>query len=671
MIIVVENINFVNFIFIILFKIRNKEINSLAVHVIDNNKCNLVYRNLLSFFDIKFTILKWDFFELKDHKKRVHGQLIKHTIAKYIFYLINKKKLKINLETIDQKNFNIFFIKNILSQKWHLSSRTINDHFLIVNALEKLIKPEQDYLNGKIIYLLVNFPFIDLLRSYNKRKEIVFINIDYPISLRLFKKYLKNIFFETIMIIKILRNNISFNNKFKFPSIENRKIIIDTDMLMRDPEKFHSIKPLNRKSFLYVSESWYISKEKSKKLNEKGFSHMPIEIYPLDKYKIKKFFSLKKYFKFTNKKPVGLNFNENLFYNQSQKDYNLYLNGWYNIFIKTGAKIFFTHNKFSSSQIAASAAIRKCSGISATMQNSFQEFPFSNSILDFDLSFCFSNQFSNIENVIGSRLKYQIAVGYTNDYKFRDVIHDAKILRESLLKNGAKKIICFFDQGSNHDKRWSLHDQKSLEGYEYLFRKLIDNDWMGLIIKPKKPGMLINKLSKINNLYLEAMQTNRCQIVEQSVNNHIKNFDQIPAYISLASDFAIHDTMVAGTAGIESALVKTPTFYLDLYNISESIFYSKFNDKIVFNNLDKLWNNILYYFNNKKQYSDLYWNKIIHKIDPYQDGNSNLRIEKYLFSLQQGFENGYSSIDVLRFSADEFMKQWGEDKIIYYKENKK
>lgn len=659
--IVIENISFFKLMIIIIYKLRYKS-SFTTIYQINNHKIDFFYNYILKNLNLSIQILNWDFFEIQDNKKRVYGQLIKNIIAKYFFYLIKKKNLQFESGNSDQKNFEIFFIKDMLAKNWFLSERTINDHFLIIKAVEKLIKSE--YSNNKIIYLLENFPFVSLLNSFNSENNIKIKNFNNVLSINLYNKIIRNILFNIIVFFRIHINN--FGKKNLYSEVNNRNVIIDTDMLMRDPEKFHDFITLDTNSFMYVSDAWYIDDQKSNKLKKKGIDHIPIEIYPSKKGRVEKFYTTKKKFKYKFSKNYEINFNESIFYNKSLKDYNLYLNGWYNLFKKTDAKIFFTHNKFTPSQIAASAAIRMCSGISATMQNSFQEFPFSNSLLDYDLNFCFTNHFKYVENSIGSRIKYQVAVGYTNDYKFTDSVSKAKELKDKLISNGAKKIICFFDQGSKKDKRWSLHDQKSLEGYEFLFKQLINNDWMGLIIKPKKPGILENKLSKISELYEQAMKTNRCIMIGDTSAKHIKNFEMIPASISLASDFAIHDTMVAGTAGLESALTNTPCFFLDIYNYSDSIFYSNSEIKIVYNNLNDLWSSMISYLNTKKTFTDLYWYKILDKLDPYRDNKSNLRIEQYLSHLSSGFNKNYNSNEVLEFAAEKFAKDWGDDKIIKY-----
>ena len=74
---------------------------------------------------------------------------------------------------------------------------------------------------------------------------------------------------------------------------------------------------------------------------------------------------------------------------------------------------------------------------------------------------------------------------------------------------------------------------------------------------------------------LEAKGTGRCIIFDNYHENHVKNFDDIPAKINMASDLTIHDTLIAGTAGLESALVGCKSIFFDYYNSSNNRFEEK------------------------------------------------------------------------------------------------
>jgi hypothetical protein len=97
---------------------------------------------------------------------------------------------------------------------------------------------------------------------------------------------------------------------------------------------------------------------------------------------------------------------------------------------------------------------------------------------------------------------------------------------------------------------------------------------------------------KIYDILLEAKATKRCIIFENFNYNHVKNFTDIPAKVALASDITIHDTLLAGTAGLESALCGKKSIFFDYYHSKKSLFLKK-ELNIVFQDWDVLWEQIM------------------------------------------------------------------------------
>ena len=100
--------------------------------------------------------------------------------------------------------------------------------------------------------------------------------------------------------------------------------------------------------------------------------------------------------------------------------------------------------------------------------------------------------------------------------------------------------------------------------------------------------MLKKKLKDVYDLLLKAKGTGRCIVFDNYHENHVKNFDDIPAKIAMASDLTIHDTLIAGTAGLESALVGCKSIFFDYYNSSNNRFEGK-DLNIVYRDWNLLW----------------------------------------------------------------------------------
>ena len=233
---------------------------------------------------------------------------------------------------------------------------------------------------------------------------------------------------------------------------------------------------------------------------------------------------------------------------------------------------------------------------------------------------------------INSNLIKVLNFGYVRDYKFKDARKKSIILRKSLINNGAKYIIGFFDQGSTADTLFSIGHEPSRSGYEFLLKKIISNPEFGLIIKPKKPKLLKEKLGKVYDILLEAQATKRCIVFENFHPNHVKNFKDIPAKIALASDLTIHDTLLAGTAGLESALCSKKSIFFDYYHSTKSLFLDK-KLNIVYKDWDILWEQIMKDSNGISGSNFGNWSTIIDQFDSYRDGKANKRISSLLKSL--------------------------------------
>jgi hypothetical protein len=93
----------------------------------------------------------------------------------------------------------------------------------------------------------------------------------------------------------------------------------------------------------------------------------------------------------------------------------------------------------------------------------------------------------------------------------------------------------------------------------------------------------------------------------------------------MASDITIHDTLMAGTAALESALVGCKSLMFDYFGAKQSLFNQN-NLDIVYADWNLLWAKIIDDKNKQSNNGFGNWNKIIKKFDPYMDGKANQRI---------------------------------------------
>ena len=115
-----------------------------------------------------------------------------------------------------------------------------------------------------------------------------------------------------------------------------------------------------------------------------------------------------------------------------------------------------------------------------------------------------------------SNLKEILPIGYITDYKFLKRKNEAIELRKKILETDAKYIIGLFDQGSQLDNKWEVSHKISSITYKFLLKKIIEDKNFALIIKPKKPKLLREKLGTEYELLIRAKNTGRCIIFDNS-----------------------------------------------------------------------------------------------------------------------------------------------------------
>ena len=145
-----------------------------------------------------------------------------------------------------------------------------------------------------------------------------------------------------------------------------------------------------------------------------------------------------------------------------------------------------------------------------------------------------------------------------------------------------------------------------------------------------------------------------------------ENFENPPAQSAMASDIAIQEEMMAGTAGIEAVLTGTPTLMMDRYGFKGSQFYKLGLGRVVFNDWSSLWKNLEKHWRQEPVDGFGDWSPILDDIDPFRDEKASARLTKFLYWLTEGFKEGLSKKENLENAVGLYSSEWGEDKIFRY-----
>jgi len=352
---------------------------------------------------------------------------------------------------------------------------------------------------------------------------------------------------------------------------------------------------------------------------------------------------------------------------------NLYANQYFNekkhwraLFKRIKAKVYITSHKWDAHPLAAAAAMSEVGGISGVFQTSYYELPVPYALTCADLYFSFSRKAPMIELKQGSRISYNICLGNLANSRNKFFKVEAKKLRGKLKNNGATKIISYFDQDSFEDKRWGTSHSVSRESYKYLLKKVIEEKWLGLIIKPKKPKKIRRNLGDVSVLLDQALETGRCHIIDNYDEFSPKNFENPPALCAMASDISIQESMIEGTAAVEAVLTGTQTLMMDRYGFKESQFYKLGVGKVIFNEWASLWKNLEEHWRKAPISGFGDWSPIMDDIEPFRDEKASERLTKFLYWLSEGFKEGQNKKENLEHAVKLYSFEWGEDKVFQY-----
>jgi hypothetical protein len=349
-------------------------------------------------------------------------------------------------------------------------------------------------------------------------------------------------------------------------------------------------------------------------------------------------------------------------------EYKRHRDHWTKLFTAQDVKIFVGYNKIDPAYCAVADALQSLGGITVNYHRSFETFGGPEASGSADVMFNFSQTTVNSEIESGSTTPYHVITGFLGDHRFPMFRDEALKIRESLRSNGAEHVFSYFDENSTEDGRWRISNRDTQENYEFLLQKLLSVPSFGLVIKPKVPSTLRPRLGPIANLLEQAEATGRCFVFEAG---GIQGWHP-PSAAAMASDFAVHGHLFAGTAGLEAALTGTPTLLVDREGVPQNPLYQLGEGRVVFRSWDALWEACLSHWSNSNGSGMLGdWSHMINDLDPFQDGHASERMGAYVQELLEGLRDGKDRETVLAEAAERYRDHWGEDKVVQpYRENR-
>lgn len=335
---------------------------------------------------------------------------------------------------------------------------------------------------------------------------------------------------------------------------------------------------------------------------------------------------------------------------------------WRAFFKRFHVGVYLSWYKIDARHAVIADVLGELGGVSALYLRSFENEPSATTAVNVDLFFGFSKEAAGVEKASGSVAPYYVITGYNGDHRFKLVENKASEVRRNLFKNGAERIIAFFDENSWPDTRMHTGHEFMSANYEFLLSRALEDHSLGLVFKPKVPRTLRQRLGPVAKLLKELESQGRCFVFESGMAHGAYP----PVAAAKAADVAIHGHLHAATAGIEAALAGTPTVLLDREGWNSCSLYAYgTEDKVIFRSWESLWPALKEHLKRRVSvpgFAD--WSNLLDILDPFRDGRAAERIGNYLSWVMDGLRAGHKRDQVLSEAAQRYAQMWGKDKVI-------
>ena len=646
--IILEEFNF--FTFLLIFKYKKKIDKKSKIYFIYSIKTKYkILFYILKFFKLHLIQLNFELINIREKD----NELTKLKIYRKDLFLIE--------EIFNHQNY---FNTSISSdKKEYIVKKTINGNFYLKYSVPKTIwlirVVEKIFFNEKEIYLILNNrPFKDIFYQFIEKNSLLKLNIIFTTNFIYQIKILLESINFSFKYLKLIYFN--FNNK-NIQLINNYKKI-----LCLGENEWNIFDKNKRTDFFWIfGTDFPLNQIIYNTSNIKLFNQYKKKIAVTYNNKLKKFKKLNTSDKFQNiyfKKDS--NIIDHIYLKKNIKNYNFDKLKILNYIQSNKVKLTFNWDKYTEQQLIINECMKETNGISTVWQMAFDGNTVYDAKSSADINFAFSNFSANNEVDNKSKFKYQLITGMPNNFVNDEIKLEAKNIRNKLFINGAKKIVCVFDENSSDDPRWHTGNDLQISNYVFILNELLKNPSLGVVFKPKVPYRLKSRLGDSYSLIIEALSTGRCHIFD--INQKIKaKSSTLAITAALTSDLVIHSHLSAGTAAIESYLIGKPTLLIDREKCTSSILQQLPKNKVVFDNWDDLINELnanLFLKDNLNEFGN--WGEFIKILDPYRDNNGHKRIGHVLKEILLCFNKDMKKNDIIEQILINYKKEWGKNSVI-------
>ncbi len=332
---------------------------------------------------------------------------------------------------------------------------------------------------------------------------------------------------------------------------------------------------------------------------------------------------------------------------------------WRDFFDANDVHVLIDNLSGSPEDVAQTVALNDLNGVKVAYQSSNMAIPIDVAVwTPVNVQFVFSQRRSNCFAPEETSLGVRVPTGYVFDNAFDFVRDRAQRWRKQLTGKGAVYILCYFDEGWSDGLYAILNHEDAMRDYEFLFRWLLSDSTLGLILKPKKASAFFARVAPLKPLLDNAVRTGRCLFL--TAGNQVAT-TIFPSEAALASDVAI-GLLAGATASLEARLAGVPSLLLAHPPLAGHPYYEWAQDSVIF----ETWENLKEAVERHRAsptavpgFGD--WSPVIDAIDPYRDGRAAERIALYIHWLVNRLDEGMNWRDAVQDVTRRYNERWAEE----------
>lgn len=312
-----------------------------------------------------------------------------------------------------------------------------------------------------------------------------------------------------------------------------------------------------------------------------------------------------------------------------------------------------------NTSVAQVLALDALNGVSVAYQYSTSNILYPSKLLSSgeNIQFVFSPVFERLWRRIDAPVDSYVHTGFIYDGAFQALRASERPAetRKQLRANGARFILCFYDENSVN--RWDIaapHDEAAHD-YEYLLKWLLADPTLGIVFKPKKSKDLFQRIARVSGLIEQARRTGRCRFL---TSDYVVG-SVFPAEAAFAADICV-GKLSGGTAATESCLAGVPTLLIDVEGFRSHPFHKWGRGKVVFDSWKQLRVAVEEYRSAPEAHPEFGdWSPGLDDFDPFQDGQASLRMGLYIRWVYEALKQGVPKQAALATAAEQYRQRWG------------